>query len=597
MNARLRQTPMRKIIRINIWLLVALLVSACGATRETTEGPENDRRKEVVVEDLPEVSQEDQLKSTAMLIEGIRQKLLGDPERAASLFFDAKEKDPHNDAAYYELARLHARNNELDEARRYAFIAVGLDRQNTEYQLLMADIHILEDNISQAIAVYRQLARQHPKNIRLQRNLVSAYRQNNQYDEALEVLRHIESLQGVSEETGMQKLEILIRRGDYHTAIERAKMLAELYPDQPAFIEVLGDLYLETGQGEEAKATYLEMLGRDPGSYMARLLLADYYHEQGDPERAFEQLTYAFRSPQLELEGKGRITFSYMRWAEEDPKFMEQAIALAEIMQEMHPEEAEAWLIYGDILNQAGKHAEAREKYLKGVRLDPSSVSVWQQILSLDLRLGDYEAMLDHSDLALEYFFEQPILFLFNGLANMQLEDYDAAASSLEYGLAMTVGDDELREDFITMLADTYYFLDAHDEADRYYEKALEKNPDNATALNNYSYHLAERRERLDEALEMSERALEQQPDNAAFLDTYGWIQYQKGNYEEARQWIGKALEVSDDPGGTKLEHYGDVLYKLGEKEKAMQYWQQAKESGNGSDQLNKKIQDGTLYE
>ncbi len=588
---------MTKIIRINIWLLVALLVSACGATRETTEGPENDGRKEVVAQDLPQVSQEDQLKSTAMLIEGIRQKLLGDPERAATQFFDAKEKDPRNDAAYYELARLHARNNELDEARRYAGIAMELDRQNTEYQLLKADIHILEDDISQAIAVYRQLAEQHPKNIRLQRNLVNAYRQNNQYDEALEVLRHIESVQGVSEETGIQKLEILIRRSDYHTAIEKAKMLAELYPDQPAFIEVLGDLYLETGQEEEAKATYLEMLGRDPGSYMARLLLADYYHEQDNPDEAFEQLKHAFHSPQLELEGKGRIIFSYMRRGEEDPGFIYQAIALAEIMQEMHPEESEAWLIHGDVLNQAGKQEEAREKYLKGVLLDPSSVSVWQQILSIDLQLGDYEAMLYHSDQALEYFFEQPILFLFNGLASMQLEDYDAAASSLEYGMAMTVDDDELREDFITMLADTYYFLDAHDEADRYYEKALEANPDNATALNNYSYHLAERRERLDEALEMSERSLELQPDNAAFLDTYGWIHYQKENYEEARRWIGKALEVSDDPGSTILEHYGDVLYKLGEKEKASQYWQQAEEAGNGSDHLHKKIQDSTLYE
>jgi len=588
---------MMKNIRISIWLLLILLVSACGATREATESPENDDREAVVVEDLAEVSQEDQLKSTAKLIEGIQQKLLGNPQRAVTLFLDAKEIDPRNDAAYYELAKLHARNNELDEARRHASIAIELDRHNTEYQLLMADLHILEDDMGKAIEIYRQLAEQHPENIKMQRNLVSAYRHKDRYDEALGVLRHIESVQGVSEETGMQKLEILIRQGDYHTAIEEAKVLADLYPDQPAFIEVLGDLYLETGQAEEARSTYLEMLERDPGSYMARLLLADYYHEQDNPEEAFEQLKHAFLSPQLELEGKGRIIFSYMRWGEEDPEFTDQAIELADIMLEMHPEEAEAWLITGDLLNQAGKQAEARDKYLEGARLDPSSVSVWQQILSLDLQLGDYEAMLDHSDQALEYFFEQPILFLFNGLANMQLEDYEAAASSLEYGLAMTVDDKELREDFITMLADTYYFLDAHDEADRHYEKALEMNPDNATALNNYSYHLAERGERLDEALEMSERALDQQPDNAAFLDTYGWIHYQKGNYEEARQWIGKALEVSDEPGSTILEHYGDVLYKLGDKEQARQYWQQAEEAGNGSDHLYKKIQDGTLYE
>ncbi len=286
-----------------------------------------------------------------------------------------------------------------------------------------------------------------------------------------------------------------------------------------------------------------------------------------------------------------------MSWAEEDPVFMDQAIELADIMLSMHDDDAEAWLVYGDLLHQADKKERARDKYIKGADLDPSSLSVWQQILSLDLQLGDYEAMLQHSDLALEYFFEQPILFLFNGLASMQLEDYEGAASSLEYGLAISVNDDDLREDFITMLADTYYYLDAHEESDRFYQKALEKNPHNATALNNYSYHLALRKERLDEALEMSERSLELQPDNPAFLDTFGWIHYQKGEYEEAARWISKALEASEEPGAAILEHYGDVMYQLGNKEEALNYWLQAQEAGNGSEFLHKKIEDGTLYE
>ena len=569
---------MTKTIKLSTGLIMALFISACSVTGEVPQDPAAKEKEE-----LPLVSEEDQLKSTAMLIEGIQQKTLGNPQRAVAHFINAKEKDPRNDAAYYELARLHAMNNELEEAQKHTETAIALDPGNNDYRLLMADIHILRDERPKAVEVYQHLAGRHPENTRMQRKLMSAYIHNDQPAKALEVLRHIESLQGMTRETGMQKMEILIRKGDYETAIDEAITLAKLFPEEPAFIEVLGDLYMETGQQEKARDTYLEMLEQDPDRYMARLLLADYYHDKDAPEEAFAQLDKAFRSPQLEFEGKARIIFSYMQWGQEEPVYMDYAMELADIMLSMHPDDSEAWLVYGDLLNQADKKEEAREKYLQGVKIDPSSMSVWQQILSLDLQLGDYEGMLDHSDTALEYFFEQPILFLFNGLASMQLEDYEAAASSLEYGLAMTVDDEELREDFITMLADTYYYLDAHEESDRYYEKALGKNPDNATALNNYSYHLAERKERLDEALEMSQRSLELQPDNPAFLDTFGWIHYQKGSYEEAEKWISKAIEASDDPGATILEHYGDVLYKLGDKERAREYWQQAEEAGRNA--------------
>jgi Tfp pilus assembly protein PilF len=99
-----------------------------------------------------------------------------------------------------------------------------------------------------------------------------------------------------------------------------------------------------------------------------------------------------------------------------------------------------------------------------------------------------------HSDMALEYFFEQPLLFLFNGLANLQLKNYEEAASSLEYGLAMTGFEDDLKGDFYSLLGDTYHYLNNHRQSDQYYEKALEINPENATVLNNYSYHLAVRK-------------------------------------------------------------------------------------------------------
>ncbi len=575
---------------ISIMLLAG--VFACGTAREQVAGS-----SEANGDDSQEITEKERLESTAMLIDGIQQKLLGNIERAADLFRNAAEKDPENDAAYYELAKINASTGDYENALARINRAISLDPTNKEYQLILSDIYILQDELSSAVQVYENLAREHPENIELQRNLVSAYMHTERYDDAVSVLEQIEALTGFSKEISMQKQRIWLNQGDYERAIDEAEQMIEHFPEETIFYELLGELYMETGREEQARDIYLQLLEYEPDSHMARLLLADYYHQNNQEDEAFAQLLMAFNSPKLDIDAKGRIIYSYMVRVEEDPKYLEKALELSDIMLENHPEDPEAFLVYGDLLHTGGQLEKARDMYLRGVRLDPSNLQVWQQILSLDLRLEEYSSMLEHSDMALEYFFEQPVLFLFNGLANLQLEHYEAAASSLEYGLMMTVSDDELKKDFLTMLGDVYYNLNAHEESDRYYEQVLELDPDNPTALNNYSYHLALRKERLDQALEMSGRSIEAEPDNAAFLDTYGWIKYQKGNYQEAKQWIGRAIEVAEKPSAAVLEHYGDVMYKLGDVESAVLYWEKAAEAGNGSEFLDKKIQDRTLYE
>ncbi len=83
----------------------------------------------------------------------------------------------------------------------------------------------------------------------------------------------------------------------------------------------------------------------------------------------------------------------------------------------------------------------------------------------LDNQLGDYEALLEHSNQTLEYFFEQPLPFLFNGLANMQLKNYMDAASSLEFGAGLVQTTMDLSIQFYSMLGDTYHILATTAEA------------------------------------------------------------------------------------------------------------------------------------
>ncbi|MDZ7776279.1 MAG: CDC27 family protein [Bacteroidales bacterium] len=119
----------------------------------------------------------------------------------------------------------------------------------------------------------------------------------------------------------------------------------------------------------------------------------------------------------------------------------------------------------------------------------------------------------------------------------------------------------------------------------------MEADPENSYTLNNYSYYLSLRGEKLKAAEEYAKKAVRLDPENPNNQDTYGWVLFKMKRYEEAKFWIEKSIKNSDEPSGTVLEHMGDVLFELGEKEQALQYWKRAKEAGDTSEDIDKKIE------
>jgi tetratricopeptide (TPR) repeat protein len=101
------------------------------------------------------------------------------------------------------------------------------------------------------------------------------------------------------------------------------------------------------------------------------------------------------------------------------------------------------------------------------------------------------------------------------------------------------------------------------------------KTPENATALNNLGYFLAERGEKLDEALQMTQKAVKIQPENPSFLDSLGWVYFKMGNYDEAEKHL-KEANRRDPSSATALDHLGDVYAKQGKLDLARVNWQKA---------------------
>jgi Flp pilus assembly protein TadD len=112
-------------------------------------------------------------------------------------------------------------------------------------------------------------------------------------------------------------------------------------------------------------------------------------------------------------------------------------------------------------------------------------------------------------------------------------------------------------------------------EARTVYEQVLQLDQDNAIALNNLAWLLAEHEGNIDVALKLAQQAKQRQASNVQITNTIGWIYYKKNSYEMALQYLKEsASKKQDNP--LYQYHLGMVYSKLGRVQEARQALQAA---------------------
>jgi tetratricopeptide (TPR) repeat protein len=93
------------------------------------------------------------------------------------------------------------------------------------------------------------------------------------------------------------------------------------------------------------------------------------------------------------------------------------------------------------------------------------------------------------------------------------------------------------------------------------YEKALELDAANPTALNGLGYILSDTGLDTGRGLRFCRRAVDLNPTNAAYLDSLGWAYYKAGDLQEARAYLKRAQSLA--PHQKEIaSHYRKALGK-----------------------------------
>lgn len=521
-------------------------------------------------------------------------KQVEDYDRAYAGFVKCTELSPKNSAAFYELSRIDFVASRTEQGLVNIEKAIDLDGSNFWYRKTYASYLMELGRFSESQKQWDLLIKQDPSDIEAYYNLAACYLYQEKGPEAIKAYNALESKIGVTPEISYQKERIFLLSNNFDGALGEINKLIEAYPGEMEFIVQKAELLTELNRTAEAQSLLEEIVAREPKNGLVQLQLSRLYAAQNKDDQSFKALVKAFEAPEVAIDEKIGILLRYFNVSEFDAKAAENAASLLNILDQVHPEDPKTHSIYGDYLVRDNKLAEAESRFLRAVDLDPARPMLWSQVLSLEMELGKWEALLENSRRARDLYPTQPDFYLMEGFANMRLKQYPEAIKTLNLGKAFVVDNPLQLAGFFSTLGEAYNETKEFQKSDESFEKAIEKNGDDPYVMNNYAYYLALRGEKLTRAEELSKLTLEMVPNSGSFMDTYGWVLFKLGKYQEAKVYTEKAL-VAGLPDAVVLEHLGDILFHLGDIDQALQYWQEAVETG-GKGKLTQKIADRTYY-
>jgi tetratricopeptide (TPR) repeat protein len=520
---------------------------------------------------------------------GLREKLNENYSKAGESFNKILTIDPNNAAVHYEIASLNYRQNKLEEAELSIKKSVALDASNLWYWKLLAELYKRKGNMEGLVTVFTQMIRLSPENDAYYFDKSNAYLLMGKTEEALKGYDLLEQKFGPSKALTQARQRITLGTGKTATKQEVDKILAEGQGDVKDLLEMSESL-MEKGQHETALPLLLKAKAVAPEDYEVDLALADYYRNSKNSTAAGQALRTAFANSGMPAERKIKIVMMLVGGVARNKARTQEAGELAKIMVESNPSDPKAQALYGDILYQQGSLSAALEQYQAVLKKTEDLYAVWEQVLNIQTSLGLYKEAVKTGDAALGIYPNQAIIFYYTAFALHRDNQNAAALSNIKTALQLDGDNKDLQALILGLQGEILIDEQKFSEANTAFDKAVALAPTNYLLLNNYAFYLALRNQHLDKAESLIAKAAAAMPGNPSVADTYALVLLKLEKYDQAKVWAEQALQGNGAKNGLYLEHYGDILFLKGEKELALVQWQKAKEAGNDSGILNRKI-------
>ena len=302
----------------------------------------------------------------AMMLSGRLKLAQGETAKAMAEFEKLALVYPKAPYVHYQIALACLVNNETGKARSHLIEAVNLSPDFTDAILLLAELKIRTGDLSSTIVSLKQLIQRQPQVAKAWLLLADAYRAQDNLDDALSIYRRYEELFPRSPQVSFQMGLVYLQRGKRD---EARKAFASALEQDPDYLPALDQL-VALDVMEKHYAAALDRVGKEmekhPKQPELRLLLAKVFLAQQDTKQAEAALLKA-------IEVQADFQPAYLLLAQLYIKSNQREKALQELLAVVarNPKDVGALMIIGMIHDQAKDYSAARDAYEKLLAVNP----------------------------------------------------------------------------------------------------------------------------------------------------------------------------------------------------------------------------------
>lgn len=444
------------------------------------------------------------------------------------------------------------------------------------------------------------------------------------YNRGLAILDRLENATGPNTQLTYNKVSAYLLRNDTAAILRQLDKLGKSAPADISAQLLIGNVFEHLGKPDSALAFYNRAAAIDPEDGMVYLSRAEFFRNRGDSVAYDREVFRALESQELPFDEKFRLLTGYVQKLYTDTAQWNRIGQMFGVLQQINPGEAELHDFYASYLSAIGQKEEAAEQLSYSMDLDPSDPRRWDDLVMLYFNTDDTVRAEQTSRKGLEMYPERGTFQYTLATAQMMRGKTEEALETLDGIDTLHLSNKILESTLHASRGDILSKLGLNDDAAREYKKAIDLNPDNYMAMNNWAYFNAVSNTDLDNSELYASIACAAQPWNETFLDTYAWVLFKKKDYAKAREVIDKALAVygiapegkkpeeinpaivvedsteadisEKTPSAEVFDHAGDIYFWNQLPEKSREFWKKALELDPGNELIQKKVKQGTYF-
>lgn len=526
-------------------------------------------------------------------LEAINQQNKGNYAAAFDLLNHCQEINPNAAEVYFMRSAYYSmlKNDSLMVADIER--AAALNPTNTTFMERLGQIYIGMGKFPKAIETYEKIFANTRDRDDVLNILIQLYDRQKDYDNMLRTIDRLESLEGSSEEITLARMRVLALKGDKEAELAELKSLSEKHPNDMNYHVMMGNWLLQNDRADEALKEYDYVLKMEPDNLMAQMSMLDYYRNVGEDSLANDLQEKMLINEDTPINSKMTLMRKVVADNEQEGGDSTQVLDLFHRILAQPQKTTDMHELYAAYMTLKKMPQDSINQALRdALEIAPDNAGVRLELIQAEWSKKNFDEVIRLSRAAQEYNPDEMAFYYFMGLAHFQKDERDEALNSFQRGVAQIneSSNKEIVSDFYAIMGDILHEKGREKEAYAAYDSCLQWKPDNIGCLNNYAYYLSEQGKDLQRAEQMSYRTIKAEPQNSTYLDTYAWILFMQERYEESKLYIDQAVQNDSTVSVVILEHAGDIHAKVGEMDKALDFWRKARDNGNDSKVLIRKI-------